>query len=135
MPGHVYQDIASVIGKQPLGSGHLLPNAIREKPYEALDRDFVTPIIDLDIVSIKIDGAVCVAVDGSGEGVARVTCHVIGEHEDYLGVWDSKTLDRAVEGENIGEMAVVEPESRRRYEDGPVGCVFCCYCYGSKEGG
>ena len=41
-----------------------------------------------------------------------------------MGVRYAEALDSAVEGEDIGEVAVVEPEAGGGDEDGPVGGVF-----------
>lgn len=40
-----------------------------------------------------------------------------------MGIGDPESLDGAVEREHVGEVAVVEPESGGRDEDGPVGGV------------
>lgn len=42
-----------------------------------------------------------------------------------MAVGDPETLDGAVEGEDVGEVAVVEPEAGGGDEDRPVGGVFC----------
>ena len=43
-----------------------------------------------------------------------------------MGVGDAETFDGAVQREDVGEVAVVEPEAGGGDEDRPVGCVFCC---------
>ena len=40
-----------------------------------------------------------------------------------MGVGDTEPFDGAVEGEDVGEVAVVEPETGGGDEDGPVGGV------------
>lgn len=130
---HVHQDIAPVVGEKALASWHLGADAIGQQADKVLDGDLVAAVVDLDVVAVEVDGAIRVAVDGPGEGVAGVAGHVVGEHQDDLGVGDAEALDGSVHGEDIGEVAVVEPESRRADEDGPVagmlgedgGCEQC----------
>jgi len=40
-----------------------------------------------------------------------------------LRVRDTETFNGAVEGEDIGEMPIIEPEARCGDEDGPIGGV------------
>lgn len=128
--GHVHQNIAPLVGQQALAPGHLVADAIGQQANEVLDGDFVAAVVDLDVVAVQVDGAVRVAVDGAGEGVARVAGHVVGKHEDDLGVGDAEALDGAVDGEHVGYVAVVEPEARRADDDGPVAGVL-----GQHQGG
>ena len=121
---HVDQDVGVLVRQQPLAARHLLADTVREQPDEVLDGHLVAAVVDFDIGAVEVNGAVAIGVDGAGEGVARVAGHVVGEHEDDLGVGDAEALDGAVEGEDIGEVTVVEPEARGRDEDGPVGGVF-----------
>ncbi len=51
-----------------------------------------------------------------------------------MGVWDSQSLDGTVKGEHIGEMSIVEPESRGGYKNSPIGSVFCCGEGGEQRG-
>ena len=124
MARHIHQDIAPLIRHQPLAARRILPPAIRHQPDEILHRDLVTPVVDLDVVPVQVQGAVGVVEDGAGEGVARVARHVVREHEDDLRVWDAEALDGAVEGEHVREVSVVEPEARGPHQDGPVGRVL-----------
>ncbi|KAI6759758.1 hypothetical protein HG530_010438 [Fusarium avenaceum] len=93
---------------------------LRSSSDKVLDGDLVATVVHLDVVAVEINGAIRVTVDGSGEGVAGVASHVVGKHEDDLRVGDTQTLDGSVHGEDIGEMAVVEPEPRRADENSPV---------------
>lgn len=111
MTSHVHQNIAPVVGKKTLASWHLGANAIGQQTDKVLDRNLVATIVDLNVVAIEIDSAIRVAVDGSGEGVAGVASHVVGEHQDDLGVGDAEALYGSVHGEDIGKVAIVEPES------------------------
>jgi hypothetical protein len=130
MTRHVNQDVASIIGKEALASRHLGANTISQEANEVLDSDLIATVIHLDVVAVEIDGAIGVAVDGSGEGIARVTSHIIGKHENDLGVGNTETLDSSVHGEDIGEVAVVEPEPRCADQNRPVAGMFgesgCC---------
>lgn len=63
------------------------------KPNEALDRDFISSIVHLDILSIQVELAISIGIDGTGERVAWVTRDVVGEHEDDLRVGNTKSLD------------------------------------------
>lgn len=125
MPRHVHQDVATVVREQPLAARHLLPDAVRQQADEVLHRHLVPPVVHLDVVSVEIDGAVGVGVDGAGEGIARVAGHVVGEHEDDLRVGDAEPLDGAVHGQHVGQMPVVEPEARCADQHSPVACVLC----------
>ena len=111
-PGPVSNYVPQDGSQQALAARHLLTHAVRQKSYEILDRDFVAAVVDLDVVPVQIDGAVGITVNGAREGIARVACHIIGQHEDNLRIWDPETLHGAVEGEHVGQMAVVEPEAR-----------------------
>ena len=130
MASHVHQNVASIISKEALASRHLGANTICQETNEVLDSDLIATVVDLDVVAVEINGAVGIAVDGSGEGIAGVAGHVVGEHEDDLGVGNTETFDGSVHGEDIGEVAVVEPESRCADENGPVASMFgesgCC---------
>ena len=130
MPRHINQHITPPIAPQPLPPWHILSQPIRQQPNKILYRDFIPAIIHLDVIAVEIERAVRVVVDGPGEGIARVARHVVRQHEDDLRVGDAEALDGAVEGEHVGEMAVVEPEARGGDQDGPVGGVG-----GSGEGG
>ncbi len=124
MPGHVDQQVAAAVAAEPLPARDLLGQAVGQQPDEGLDGDLVAAVVDLDVVAVEVERAVGVVVDGAGEGVARVAGHVVGEHEDDLGVRDAEAFDGAVEGEDVGEVAVVEPEAGGGDEDGPVGGVL-----------
>lgn len=126
---HVDQHVAARVRAQPFAARHVLAQPVGEQADEVLDRDLVAAVVDLDVVAVQVEGAIGVVVDGAREGVARVAGHVVGEHEDDLGVRDAQALDGAVEGEHVGEVAVVEPEAGGGDEDGPVGRV------GAGEGG
>ena len=120
---HVDEHVAARVGAQPFPPGDVLAQPVGEQADEVLDRDLVAAVVDLDVVAVEVEGAVGVVVDRAREGVARVAGHVVGQHEDDLRVRDAQALDGAVEGEDIGEVAVVEPEARGGDEDGPVGGV------------
>jgi len=124
VPGHVDQQVAAAVAAEPLPARDLLGQAVGQQPDEGLDGDLVAAVVDLDVVAVEVERAVGVVVDGAGEGVARVAGHVVGEHEDDLGVRDAEAFDGAVEGEDVGEVAVVEPEAGGGDEDGPVGGVL-----------
>ena len=129
---HVDEDIGIFVCEKALAARHLVAHAVGEKPDEVLDCHFISTVVHLDVGAVEIDGSVGIGVYGPRERIARVAGHVIGKHEDDLGVRDAQALHCAVEGEDIGEMAVVEPEARGSHEDGPVGGVFCGG--GGKEG-
>ena len=124
MSRHVHQYVTPVVGEQPLAPRHLRPHAVRQQPNKVLHGNLIPPIIHLDIVTIQINSPVRVAVYSTWKGIARVAGHVVGEHEDDLGVGDAETLDGSVHGEDVSEMAVVEPKAGCADEDGPVAGVF-----------
>lgn len=109
---HVHEHVAARVRAQSFAARELLREPVGEQPDEVLDRDFVAPVIDLDVVAVEIQGAVGVVVDGAGECVPRVAGHVVGEHEEDLRVRDAEAFDGAVEREDVGKVAVVEPEAR-----------------------
>ena len=111
MTRHVDEYVAAGIGAETFGAGEFGGQSIGEKADEVFDCYFVAAVVDFDVVAVEIEGAVGVVVDGAGEGVAGVAGHVVREHEDDLRVWDAEAFDGTVEGEDIGEMAVVEPEA------------------------
>ena len=123
MARHVHQHITPRIAAQSLPARHILAQPVRQQPDEVLDRDLVAAVVDLDVVAVEIQRAVRVVVDGPREGVARVAGHVVRQHEDDLRVGDAESLYGAVEGEDVGEVAVVEPEAGGGDQDGPVGGV------------
>ena len=108
-------------------------DAIGQQTDKVLDGNLVATRVDLDVVAIEIDGAIRVAVDGSGEGIARIAGHVIGEHEDDLRVRNAEALHGAIEGEDISQVAVVEPESGCRDQNGPVRCMFSSRCSNKEQ--
>lgn len=99
---HVNQHITSRVTAQSFPSRYIFTQSISQKPYEVLNCDFVSPIIYLNVVTVQIKRAVCIVVDGAWKRIARIAGHVVGQHEDNLGVGDAETLDGAVEGEDIG---------------------------------
>lgn len=111
MSRHIHQHVTPRVTPQPLPPRHILPQPIRQQPYEVLHRDLIPAVINLYVVAVEVERAVRVVVDGAREGVARVAGHVVGEHEDDLRVRDAETFDGAVEREDVGEVAVVEPEA------------------------
>jgi hypothetical protein len=111
MPCHVDQDVAPLICHQPLAARCVLAPTIRHEADEVFHCNLIPSVVHLDVVSVQVKGAIGVVEDGSREGVARVTGHVVRQHEDNLRVWDAEALDCAVERENICKMAVVEPET------------------------
>lgn len=115
MPRHIHQHVAPRVTAQPLPARHIPPQPVRQQPDEILHRHLVAAVIHLDVVAVEVEGAVGVVVHGAGEGVARVAGHVVREHEDDLGVGDPEPFDGAVEGEDVGEVAVVEPEAGGGY--------------------
>ncbi|KAI6769197.1 hypothetical protein HG531_010301 [Fusarium graminearum] len=127
---HVHQNVASIIGKEALTSRHLGANAISQEANKVLDSDLIATVVHLNVVTVEINGAIGVAVDGSREGIAGIASHVIGKHEDDLGVGNTETLNGSVHGEDIGEVAVVEPEPRCADQNSPVAGMFgesgCC---------
>jgi hypothetical protein len=126
MPCHVDQDVAPLICHQSLAAWSVLAPAVRHEPDEVLHSDLVPSVVHLDVVAVQVKRAVSVVEDGAREGVARVAGHVVGQHKDDLRVGDAEALDGAVEREDIGKVAVVEPEARGAHEHRPVGRVLCC---------
>lgn len=125
MPCHVHQDVAPLIRHQPLAARRVLAPAVRHEPDKVLHRNLIPSIVHLNIISIQIKRAIGVVEDSSREGVARVACHIVRQHEDDLRIWNPEALDGAVQREDIGEVAVVEPEARRADQHRPVGRVLC----------
>lgn len=124
MACHVHQYVAAVVGQQPLATGRLVADAVGQQADEVLNRHLVAAVVDLDVVAIEVDGAVGVGVDGAREGVARVAGHIVGQHQDDLGVRDAQTLDGAVDGQHVGQVAVVEPEAGGAHQHRPVAGVL-----------
>jgi hypothetical protein len=93
---HVHEDVAPLVRHQSLAAWHVLAHSVCHEPDEVLDCDFVSPVVHLDVVAVQVQGSVCVVVDGAGEGVARVACHVVRQHEDNLRVGNPETLDGTV---------------------------------------
>lgn len=126
MPCHVDKNVTPLVGHEPLAAGGVLAPAVSHEPDEVFHCDFVAPVIHLDVVSIQIEGAVGIVEDGSRECIARVARHVIGQHENDLRVWYAEALDCTVQRQDVGEMAIVEPEARCPHEHRPVGRVLTC---------
>ena len=78
MSSHIHQNITPRIGSQSLTARYILVQSVGQKPEEVLDGHLIAPVIDFDIVSVKVNGAVCVTVNGAGEGVPGIAGHVIG---------------------------------------------------------
>jgi hypothetical protein len=68
------------------------------QPHEALDRNFVPSIVNLDVVSVEVELPVGVCVNGTGEGVPGVAGDVVGQHEDDLRIWDAEAFNCSVPG-------------------------------------
>lgn len=124
MARHVDQYITPVVGQQPLTPRCLVTDPVCEQPNEVFHGDLVAPVIHLDVVTIQVNRAVCIGIDSARESVAWIAGHVVREHENDLTVGDAESLDGAVDGEDIGEVAIVEPEARSTDQYGPVAGVL-----------
>lgn len=93
MSCHVDQDITPLIGHQPFATWGVLAPTVCHKADEVLHRDLVPSVVDLDIVSVEIEGSVGVVEDGAWEGVAWVAGHIVRQHENDLRVRNSEALD------------------------------------------
>lgn len=52
----------------------------RQNPDKVLDSNFVTSVIDLNVVSVQVKSSSWIRVHAAGELVPRVTCSVIRKH-------------------------------------------------------
>lgn len=91
-----------------------------EEAEEVVDGDLAPAVVDLDVLVVDVEGVVIEAEDLGGEDVARIARHVVGEHQDDVVVGDPEALHNVVDGEDVGDVAVVEPERRRAHEHRPV---------------
>jgi len=57
-----------------------------QQPQEILHRDFVSTIVDLDVLAIEIERVAAIREHAPGEVVARIAGRVVGEHEDDVRV-------------------------------------------------
>ena len=57
-----------------------------QQPQEVLDRNFVSTIVDFDVLAIEIERVTTIREHASGEVVARIAGRVVGEHEDDVRV-------------------------------------------------
>lgn len=130
---HVHQHVAAAVAAEPLAARDFRAQPVRQEADEVLDGDFVAAVVDFDVGAVEVELARGVVEDAAREGVARVARHVVGEEEEDLRVRDAEPFDGAVEGEDVGEVAVVEPEAGGGDEDGPVGGVGGG-CEGGEEG-
>jgi hypothetical protein len=55
-----------------------------QQPQEILHRDFVSAVVDFDVLAIKIERVAAVRKYAPREVVARIAGGVVGEHKDYI---------------------------------------------------
>jgi len=122
--GHIDQNVAPIISQESFTPRHIFSNAVRQQTDEVLHRDLIAPIINFNIIAVQIQSAISIVIDSSWEGIAWVTRHVIGQHQNNLRIGDAETLNGTVERKDIGKVAVIEPEARGGDQDGPVGSVL-----------
>ena len=111
--GHVHEDIGPIIGQEPFRARYrrVDPTWIRrlatsretktqgetcQETNEVLHGHFVTPVIDFDIIPVKIEALSGVGVHVSGEFVAVVASCVVCEHKDDIGVWNTEPFHGAI---------------------------------------
>jgi hypothetical protein len=54
MSRHVYEDVTPLVGHQPLTPWHVLAHSVRHQSDKVLDRDFIAPVIHLDVVTVEV---------------------------------------------------------------------------------
>jgi hypothetical protein len=88
--------------------------------YKALHRDFIAPIVHLNVFSVHVQVVILIVKDLTGIGVARVARDVIRQHQYDLTVWNPKALHSTVKRQGIRHVAVIVPVPGRAYQHSPV---------------
>lgn len=54
MARHVYEDVTPFVRHQPLTPRHVLSHSVRHQSDEIFNRDFVSPVVYLDVVTVEV---------------------------------------------------------------------------------
>ena len=111
MTCHVNENVWPRVRQQAFRSGSRFRQTTGQQTDKVFHRDFITTIIDLNIVSIDIDVLVLIVENGCRSWVSRIACHVIGHHQQDLRIRNAQSLDTAVHWQHVGHVAIIEPES------------------------
>lgn len=118
--GQVYEDVAAVIREEAFGARSAGWQPSSQNTQEVLHCHLISSVVHLHIVSVHIQLHVLVAEHCGRFWVSVVTSHVISQHEHYVAVRNAQPLNTSVDGQSIGHMTVVEPESGCTYQNSPV---------------
>jgi hypothetical protein len=100
MPGHVHENVRSVVRQKTLGAGYGFFDA-SYKHFESIEKNqmdtkpinilmtfstVISTIIDLDVIPIQIEVPSRVGIYATLNMISRFTCKVVGKHEDDIRV-------------------------------------------------
>lgn len=118
--GEVNEDVGALVGEELLRARRFRGQSPRQQAHKVLHRDLVASVIDFDVVAVDVDVLDAIVEDGRWSRVSRIASHVVGYHEDDLGIGNSETFDAPVNGEDVGHVAIVEPETGRVHQYCPI---------------
>ena len=107
---------------------HELTTPTGQNSQKRVNADIGSSKVHFDVVSIQVDFVFAIVEDRGGNGIPRVTRHLVSEHEDDVRIGHSLRLHDVVNTEDIAVVTVVKPKLGRRNQHGPVVCVRPVLC-------
>jgi hypothetical protein len=94
--------------------------AADEQPQQVLLRRVATPVVHRHVAAVQVVRVPSLTEHLPLKHVTSIAGVVVRQHEDDVVVVQAHLLDRAINGECIGGVAVVVPEDGGGGYDGPV---------------
>jgi len=89
MASHVHENVGTFICQETLGSRDRRLHPTSEHPDEVLNSHFVAAIVNLDVVSIKIQMSSRIGVYAARKLISQVAGCIVREHQNDIRVGDT----------------------------------------------
>lgn len=120
MTRQINQHIAAGIREQFLRSRCTGLRASSQQSNEILNGNLVATVVNLDVIAVNVDMLIGIIENGCRSRIPWIACHIVGNHQNYLAIWNAKSFHRSVNGQHICHMTIVEPKSRRVDQNCPI---------------
>lgn len=94
-----------------------------EKTDKVLHGHLIASVVYLNIVSVDIDMLISVIENGARTWVSGIASHIVGHHQYDLTVRDAQSFHRSIDGQDVGHMTIVEPETGCIDQNRPIVCM------------
>lgn len=116
MASHIHENVGALVGQETLGSRDrgfhspcltirsILPqclnNTTSEHPNEILNSHFIATIVNLNVVTIKIQMSPRIGIYAARKLISQVTRRVIRQHQYNIRVGDAQSLHGSIPSED-----------------------------------